>query len=112
LNGSELGPTTLYPGISTPAQPGEEVALYMNGFGPVSPPVVAGSAVQSGTLAAMPVVTIGGITAQVIFAGLVSPGLYQLNVFVPAGTPNGDNAITAQYFGATTQAGVLLTVQH
>jgi uncharacterized protein (TIGR03437 family) len=110
-NGTDLGPASLYPGLTTPAQPGEVVTLYANGFGPISPPVVAGSQVQSGSLPALPVVQIGGIPAVVQFAGLVSPGLYQFNVVVPASAPNGDNAIIATFNGFGTQAGTLLTVQ-
>jgi uncharacterized protein (TIGR03437 family) len=110
-NGSLVGPASLYPGLTTPAAPGETVILYANGFGPVSPPVTAGSDVQSGNLPVLPVVQIGGISASVQFAGLVSPGLFQFNVVVPATAKSGDNALTAQYNGLTTQAGMLLTVQ-
>jgi uncharacterized protein (TIGR03437 family) len=51
-----------------------------------------------------------GRTVQ--FAGLVAPGEYQFNVYVPQSAPNGDNPITVQYGGLSTQSGVLLTVQH
>lgn len=111
-NGSDLGPTNLYPGLTTPAAPGEVVTLYANGFGPVSPPVVKGADAQSGDLPSLPVIQIGGFTAAVQFAGIVSPGLYQFNVVVPSSAPDGDNPITAQYNRLTTQSGVLLTVQH
>jgi uncharacterized protein (TIGR03437 family) len=83
-NGNLLGPASLYPGLSTPAAPGEVVALYANGFGPVSPPVTSGSGLQSGSLPVLPVIQIGEISASVQFAGLVSPGLFQFNVVVPA----------------------------
>ena len=33
LNFTLLGPTTLYPGASTPANPGETVIIYAVGFG-------------------------------------------------------------------------------
>ena len=111
LNGSIVGPPTLYPGSSTPAQPGEWVVLYANGFGAVSSPVVKGSEYQSGSLPVMPVIQIGGVSATVQFAGLVSPGLYQFNVSVPMSAANGDNSLAAQYNGQTTQTGVVLTVQ-
>jgi len=106
-----LGPTTLYPGLTTPAKPGETIVLYANGFGQVNPPITAGSASQVGTLPTLPVVTIGGIPAQVIFAGLVAPGQFQFNVMVPLAAPNGDNALSATYNGFTTHAGVFVTVQ-
>lgn len=111
LSGSLIGPATLYPGQSTPAQRGETIVLYGNGFGATSSPVTAGSASQSGTLPTLPVVTIGGAQATVEFAGLISPGLYQFNVVIPQGAASGDNVLVATYNGATTQAGVLLTVQ-
>jgi uncharacterized protein (TIGR03437 family) len=111
LNGSLLGPTTLYPGSSTPAKPGETVVLYANGFGPTSTPVVSGSVLQSGALSPTPVIKIGGVTANVLFAGLVAPGEFQFNVVVPSGLANGDQSITATYGGQATQAGTLITIQ-
>jgi len=111
LNGTDLGPASLYPGLTTPAQPGELVVLYANGFGPTSTNVVAGASAQSGMLPVLPVVQIGGNNAVVQFAGLVSPGLYQFNVQIPASTPNGDIPITVQYNGLSVQSGLRITVQ-
>ncbi len=110
-DGSLLGPTTLYPGYTTPAQPGETILLFANGFGSTSSAVVSGSEQQSGNLPATPVISIGGIQAAVQFAGLISPGLYQFNVVVPGNVPSGDNPITATYNGSTTQPGILINVQ-
>lgn len=111
LNGSDIGPATLYPGLTTPAAPGEQVVLYANGFGPTSVPVVAGSSVQSGSLPSLPVIAIGGTQAMVQFAGLVSPGLFQFNITVPPGTANGDIPISASFEGTNTQNGIVITVQ-
>lgn len=110
--GTLLGPSTLFPGSSTPAKPNEIVVLYANGFGPTSTPITSGAIVQSGSLSPLPVVTIGGATATVHFAGLISPGLFQFNVEVPSNTPDGDQPIVATYSGQRTQAGALITVQH
>ena len=110
-NGSYIGPTSLYPGLTTPAQPGETIVVYANGFGPTSTPVVGGSETQSGTLTPLPVITIGGVQASVQFAGLnVAPGEFQFNVVVPSALSGGDQAISATYNGLTTQAGTLITV--
>jgi uncharacterized protein (TIGR03437 family) len=109
-DGSILGPTSLYPGVSTPAQPNETVILYANGFGPTTTPVTTGAVKQSGGLPVLPVVKINGTTAAVEFAGLVSPGTYQFNVVVPASAPSGDDTLTAVYGGLTTQAGVYIAV--
>ena len=110
--GSLLGPATLYPGSTTPAKPGEIVVLYANGFGATSTPVVSGSSAQSGTLPALPVVTIGGVSAMVQFAGLVAPGEFQFNVVVPATLADGNQPIAAAYNGLKTQPGTLIAVQH
>jgi uncharacterized protein (TIGR03437 family) len=112
LNGTYLGPTSLYSGLSTPAKAGETVVLYANGFGPTSTPVVSGSITQSGSLSPLPVVKIGGVAATVQFAGLVAVGQYQFNVVVPSSLADGDQSITAAYGGQSTQAGTLLTIQN
>ena len=111
LNNSIIGPASLYPGASTPAQDGEEIVLYANGFGPTSSPIVKGSETQSGTLPSAPLVQFTGAAAKIIFAGLVSPGLYQFNVVVPMSAAHGDNTLSIQYNGKSIQSGVLLTVQ-
>jgi uncharacterized protein (TIGR03437 family) len=98
-------------GSTTLAKPGETVALYANGFGQTSTPIVSGSEVQSGTLSLPAVVKIGGIAAAVEFAGLVFPGEFQFSVVVPASLVDGDQPIVATYHGATTQAGTLITIQ-
>jgi len=112
VNGSLLGPTTLYPGLTTPAAPGETIVLYGNGFGPTSTPVVSGSLTQSGTLATLPVVTIGGVPAIVEFAGLAAVGEFQFNVIVPSNLANGTYELVATYNGSTTQANVLISVHN
>ena len=111
-NGSLIGPTTLYPGYTTPAQPGETFQLYANGFGSTNVPVTSGSPTQSGTLSPLPVIKIGGVTATVQFAGLVAVGEYQFNVVVPSSLANGDQSITATYNGQNTQAGTLITIHN
>jgi len=44
-------------------------------------------------------VTIGGANATVLFAGLVGPGLYQINVTVPSTLADGDQAVIATVAG-------------
>jgi uncharacterized protein (TIGR03437 family) len=110
-NGSYIGPTTLYSGLTTPAQPGETIVVYANGFGPTSTQVVTGSASQSGTLSPLPVVTIGGVAAKVLYAGLSgAPGEFQFNVVIPSSLTNGDQPVIATYNGLNTQTGTLITV--
>ena len=111
-DGSLVGPaSSSVPGYTfRPALPGETVLLFANGFGPTSAPVVSGSSTQSGTLTPLPSVTIGGVAATVVFAGLVSPGLFQFNVTIPNNAPGGDEPILATYEGVATQSGTLLTL--
>lgn len=110
-DGSLLGPTSLYPGLSTPAAPNETIIAYGVGFGLPATTLRNGSSTQSGALPSNPVCQIGGINAAVGFAGLTSPGLYQFNLTVPASANSGDNALSCSYSGSTTQAGTLITVQ-
>ena len=112
LDGTLVGPASFsVPGYTfSPAQPGETISIYANGFGPTSTPVVAGSATQGGTLSPLPAVMVAGRNATVGFAGLVSPGLFQFNVTVPDPVPQGDLLIRATYGGTITQPGTLLTV--
>jgi uncharacterized protein (TIGR03437 family) len=109
LDGSLLGPTTLYPGYSTPGKSGEPVVIYANGFGPTSSPVVSGIVTQSGSLNTLPVITVGNIPVKVTFAGLVSPGTFQFNIVLPTGL-SGSEPVTATYNGQTTQKGVVLNM--
>jgi uncharacterized protein (TIGR03437 family) len=112
-DGSLLGPASMsVPGYTfAPARPGETIILYAVGFGMPVTALVNGSAAQTGSLPAMPIILIGGVAASVQFAGVVSPGLYQLNVVVPINLVNGDNAVTAIYSGFETPAGSAIAVQ-
>ncbi|MGD1091114.1 MAG: protease pro-enzyme activation domain-containing protein [Bryobacteraceae bacterium] len=110
-NYSLVGPTSLYPGSSTPAKPGEVIELYAVGLGLPSAPLVNGSAAQSGSLPVLPMCSLGGNSATLAFAGLISPGLYQLNLTIPAAAANGDNLVSCTDDGLTTPAGDLITVQ-
>lgn len=109
---SVVGAPNLLPGVtSTPAQPGETILIYGTGFGPTNPPLPTGQLVTSAEpLASSVQITIGGVAAAAIFAGLVSPGLYQFNVTVP-NLPNGDAAVLATIGGFSTQTRLSVTVQ-
>jgi uncharacterized protein (TIGR03437 family) len=106
-----IGSATLFPGLSTPARPGENIALYANGFGVTTVPVVSGSVTQSGVLSPLPTVQIGGVAASVTFAGLVNPGQYQFNVVVPPSTGPGSHKVTATLNGLTSQGNASIFVQ-
>jgi uncharacterized protein (TIGR03437 family) len=97
----------------TPAKPGETIVLYGTGFGATQPAISATALVTSPMPLANPQdlrVRIGGVDAQVVFAGLVSPGLYQFNVIVP-NVPDGDQTVVAELRGLATQTGLWVPVQ-
>jgi len=85
-----------YISTASPAKPGEIIVLYANGFGSTTQPVVQ----------------IGGVAASIQYAGLVGPGLYQINIGVPPSLSNGDQPITASAGGASTQNGTLITIHN
>jgi len=84
---------------ASPAAPGETVEIFATGLGPVSNPPRDGAPASTKPLAMdqiTPAVTIGGISAKVVFAGLAPGfvGLNQINVVVPTGLPSGPAALT------------------
>lgn len=113
INFNLLGPSSFSaPGYPfTPAKPKEIVTLWANGFGPTNAPIVGGSQTQSGTLATLPVATIGGLTAKVSYAGLAYPGEFQINVTIPANAPSGDDAIVVTYGGVEAAPIGFITVE-
>lgn len=106
---SLLGPTSLFPGASTPAKAGETVILVMFGAG-IPPGAVDGSATQTGVLLFTPRCWVSGLGASVTDA-VISPGLTQLNVTLPSSLPSGENAIVCDAAGGPTPAGGIITVQ-
>ena len=94
----------------TPAQPGETILIYATGFGPTNPTTPTSQLVTTpNPLANSVQVTMGGVTATVVFAGIVESGTYQLNVTVPS-LPDGDAAVIATVEGVSTPTGVSITV--
>jgi uncharacterized protein (TIGR03437 family) len=111
-DGTLIGATATNP-VKTPAKPGEVIILYGTGFGATNPAIPDGLLVtKAAPLIALPTITIGGTSANVAFGGLVGAGLYQINVTVPTGTPDGDAAVVAIIGTATSQSGAVITVQH
>jgi len=107
-----IGPTTLFPGSSTPVKPGETIYVAGNGFGTTDAVIVSGSLTQGGTLPKpWPVIQIGGIQANVLFAGLVSPGTFIFNIVVPDNLPDGHLALTATYNALRIHPNLLITIK-
>jgi uncharacterized protein (TIGR03437 family) len=103
------------PGLNThPAKSGETLVLYATGLGPVTPDILSGrdSLDQLRSTVTMPVVTIGGTQATVVFSGLAPQfvGVNQLNVTVPGGVTVGGNVpIEIRMGGRSHQANLAIT---
>ena len=110
-DGAYIGPPTLVPGLTTiPAKPGDIILLYGTGFGLTTPPSPIGQVVNPSPLAAQATVTIGGVSVKPLFAGIVSPGLYQFNVMVPV-VSDGDKAVSVGIGGSFSQPNTYLTIK-
>lgn len=102
------------PTATTPAKPGETIILYGTGMGATSPAVESGTVTTAiAPLAATPRITIGGMTAEVAFGGLVPPfaRLYQFNVVVPPALSDGDHPVVLEISGARTSDCCAVSVQ-
>jgi uncharacterized protein (TIGR03437 family) len=102
------------PGYSSrPAAAGDLIELYATGCGltnPVAPDgVLLTTAYPAADLASFQV-TIAGKNASVLYAGLISPGLWQVNVQVPSGLIGGDQPLVLSVNGAVSQPNVMITL--
>ena len=107
-----VGPVGAFPYPTRPVSAGEPLVLFGVGFGPTADQVPAGQPYTSATPTTGPVpLTIGGIPATVAFSGLVSAGLYQINVTVPAGLASGDQPVSAMVGEFPSGAGPVITIK-
>lgn len=118
ISGVGIAAANLFPGSGfAPAYPNEYVTIYATGFGTTNPPVAPGAfPTQLASTAGAVTVTLGGVAippANVLYAGVTpgSPGLYQLNLLIPVGTPSGNLPIVIQVGSQQSPAGAYLTVQ-
>jgi len=101
----------------TPTRVGDVVVIYCNGLGAVNPAVPSGTPAPVGgplsqTLNPL-TVTIGGVAAQVNFAGLAPgyPDLYQVNAVVPSGVQSGNAVPVVLSIAGQTSPPVTMAVQ-
>lgn len=107
------GTGAVEPGYASSAAigPGDILALYGTGFGPTNSPLNTGAVFTGAYETSNPVTaTIGGISATVLFAGLVEAGLYQINVRIPASLSDGDQPVLASVGGLSSQVNALVKV--
>lgn len=107
LDGTLVGPSGP---SSRPAVPGEMIEIYGTGFGPTNPASLTAQLISQPAPLNLPAtVTIGGLNAQVQWAGLVSSGLYQLNVQIPNVGP-GDQPLQTSVSGFQGATGVFISI--
>lgn len=112
-----VGPEGAFGEPSAPARPGSVVTIYATGFGATSPAFAPGELPGA---AAPPVgaveVSLGGVALSrqdVLYAGVTpgSAGLYQVNIKVPEGAPDGELPVTISVGGVASPAGGYLLVR-
>lgn len=95
---------------TTPARAGQIVTMYATGLGETDPAYVDGEIPSAAPLRRAPRVSLGGREAEVRFAGLIGPGLYQLNLVVPDGL-SGEVRVVVETEGAASPGEVFLPVE-
>jgi len=94
--------------MANPAVGGESLWLYAVGLGPTDPVVPTGSAAPINPpipTVATPALTIGGISANVQFAGAApaQTGIYQVRFMAPSSVPGGNQPIVLRIGGIDSQ---------
>jgi uncharacterized protein (TIGR03437 family) len=106
---------------SRAAKAGDTILLFGTAFGrtttPLNPELVSSVAFPlshfgSDIRAPLATVTIGGVPATLLFCGITSPGLYQIDAVVPAGVPTGDQPLQISFVnGASITQNVVIPIQ-
>ena len=101
---------------TAPARIGETLLIFGTGIGAVRPVVNSGAPAGSSppsVASQKPTVTIGGVAANVAFAGLAPgfAGLFQINATVANRTPTGDSVALSVTVGEITSNEILLPVR-
>jgi len=117
-DGTLAAPANAIPGFTTrPAKIGDPagITILASGLGAVDSTIADGanSADKTRNTMLQPTVMIGGIPAQLVFSGLSAqyPGVNQLNIVIPAGTPTGGAVpLQLQLNGAVISNTVMIAV--
>jgi uncharacterized protein (TIGR03437 family) len=103
-------------GAFTPAKRGDLLTLFGTGFGATNPSfgpgVLPGGAAQ---VTASTSITFGGVqlaATDILYVGVTeNAGLYQVNLRVPEGVPDGDQSLVLTVGGVKSPAGGFITVK-
>jgi uncharacterized protein (TIGR03437 family) len=116
VTGTFIGAAGLLPGVTTaPAKPGDILTLFGTGFGMTDPAFGPGELPGAAAQVTAPVsISLGGVTlaaSDVLYVGVTqNAGLYQVNLRVPDGVPDGDQALVITVGGVLSPAGAFITV--
>ncbi len=116
VSGAYVGPPGVQIGTPlTPAKAGDILTIYMIGLGPTDPTAAPGSMPElPASLKTAPLVFLGGrtLSSEVLYAGgSGAPGLYQLNIVVPA-MAAGRQPLVVYVNGYRTPDGAYLEIEH
>ncbi|SPE30972.1 putative NHL repeat containing protein [Candidatus Sulfopaludibacter sp. SbA3] len=111
--GTLIGNSAVDPRVTRAALPGDVLDLYMAGLGAttdasqfITTQVFAGAYPVSAAVTA----SVAGESAQVLFAGLTSPGLYLVRVVIPSDLAPGPQPIQITAGGLKTRPSLMLMV--
>jgi uncharacterized protein (TIGR03437 family) len=92
--------------------------LYATGLGLTNPSFAAGELPgAASSITGVFQISFGGTTlgsSDVLYSGVTpgSAGLYQINIRVPASTPDGDQPVVMKVGGVASPTGAFVTVKH
>ncbi len=101
-------------GPGNPLTRGSTVAFYATGLGLPAGATSDSVPVRAATLPVTPTVTIGGVTANVVYAGAApgeTAGVTQLNVSIPANAPVGGAIEVVLSIGSQSEGNVWVAIQ-
>ena len=118
VTGGYIGAPGLISGATfTPAKSGDYLTLFATGFGATNPAFAPG-VLPTGTpqVTAPFSITFGGVTlvqSHILYVGLSQfAGLYQVDIQVPAGVPDGNQPLVITVGGVASPANAFITVQN
>lgn len=118
VTGGYVGASGLISGATfTPAKTGDYLTLFATGFGATNPSFAAGVLPTGTAPVTAPVsISFGGIAlpqSDILYVGLSQfAGLYQVNIQVPSGVPDGSQPLVITVGGVASPASAFITVQN